>query len=249
MKLHTGIPGLIICYGLLPKIINRRKTKMKKLFLTVLIIVLAAGPFLAAKSESKKVTYFSSKSLYIYGMGSLYRFKPVEENYLELGYGSSNVFAPTVGVGFRLLNAGNRFFLNIEGDFTPGKFDFDYLLEQEVNTFTIMLNGELRLNRQSPVSIFGGLGVGFHHLSDLGYIDIWDDWVHTGDNNIVTLAMGIGVKVAISRNFTFRSEFRWYGEVYGTGEYTYDWWDDEWDEDSNLDYVASTFSVGFEFHF
>lgn len=222
---------------------------MKKLFLTVLILVMAAGPFLAAKSESKKMTYFSSKSLYVYGMGSLYRFKPPEENYLELGYSGANTFAPTVGVGFRLLNAGNRFFLNIEGDFTPGKFDFDYLLEQEVNTMAIMLNAELRLNRKAPVSVFAGIGVGFHHVSELGYEDWWGDWIDTGDNNVVTMAMSLGVKVAISRNFTFRSEFRWYGEVYGNDEYTYDWWNDEWDEGSEFDYVASTFSVGFEFHF
>jgi len=222
--------------------------------------VFTGGPFLFSQSEPEpeaesrpkaKVTFFSGKSLYFYVMGSYNHFLPPADFFLELGGEGSDAFAPALGIGYRILNIRDRFFVNIECDYSTAEFDFhDFSRNQEISLLTFMLQAEGKFSSRSPITFFGGMGMGFHRLSSLGYYNLTGDYIRVGDENITTIALGMGIKVQISRHFTFRSEFRLNGEVYVDyyNDYYYDWWDDEW-SDSDWNFLSSSLSIGLEFHF
>ncbi|NIM15579.1 MAG: hypothetical protein GTO45_26680 [Candidatus Aminicenantes bacterium] len=225
---------------------------MKKMiqFLLILMVTaaLTSGSLLFSQTESKpksNVSFFSPRSLYFYVMGSYHHFVPPGDFYLELGDESSEAFAPVIGIGYRVLNARDRFFLNVEVDYSPAEFDFDgFAREQKISVLTVMFSAEGTISSRPHFLVFGGIGVGFYRLSDLGYYNYIGDYIFVGNEGITTLALGLGIKVRISRNFTFRSEFRWNGEVY----VSYDEYYDEWDN-TDWFFLSSSFSLGLEFHF
>jgi hypothetical protein len=224
------------------------KKMIQFLFILMVTAALTSGPPLFSQrgSTSKSnVTFFSSRSLYFYVMGSYNHFPPPGDFYLEPGGESSDAFAPVIGIGYRLLDVLDRFFLNVEVDYSPVEFDFDgFNRGQKTGVLIFMLDSEGKILSRPHLSVFVGMGVGFCRLSDPGYYNYTGDYISGGDEGITTLAIGMGIKVRISRHFTFRSEFRWNGEV----SVSYDDYYDEWDN-TDWTFLYSSFSLGLEFHF
>ncbi|MCK5057235.1 MAG: hypothetical protein KAT34_11305 [Candidatus Aminicenantes bacterium] len=224
---------------------------MKKRVITsiVLFFLITAGSMVLSKQEAR-VTYFSLKSLYFYTMGSFGRYNPTDEHFLELGTRSANAFSSLFGGGFRLVNIRDRFFFNLEADYSEFTFDFgDYARDQKIGTLTVMVDLEWFL-RRLPVSFTFGVGATLHFLSDLGYYDKHDRYISTGDDTVIATAMRIGIKYPLSRRFTLRSEFRWSGEYYGDYYNNY-YWDSygNYYDDSEWDFIFSALCFGVEYHF
>ncbi len=239
---------------------NRRS--VIKLFLLCWMMVLMAlmafasarGSLLLSPQEAPKknkdayVTYFSSRSLYFYVMGSYHVFDPPGENFYELGPDSAGTFAPIFGAGYRLVNIGERFFLNLEVDYAPGIYDFGaYARDQEIRAWTILLDAEWNFKRRSPFFVTFGIGIGIFDMRNLGYTDDYGEYIPTGNDTEAGVTVKFGLKLPISNNFTLRTEFRWNGKSYG--DYCY--WDDWYDYcgDTETDFLSSAICLGLEFHF
>ncbi|MCK4766485.1 MAG: hypothetical protein KAW12_30095 [Candidatus Aminicenantes bacterium] len=226
-----------------------KKKQLLLIFLVILFLSATAGSFLFAEPEQEQgqklgITYFSAKSLYFYLLGSFNNFDPPYDNW-ELGSESSNAFAPVYGVGYRLVNFGNRFFINFEADYAPERYDFrDFVDEQKITTLTFMVDIEWHL-RRSPLVFTFGMGAGLFRLHDLGYYDLLDEYVYLGSETITAVTMRFGMKIPISRDILLRGEIRWSGESYG-GSYDYYW--DEYYGDGEWDYLSSALCFGLEFH-
>jgi hypothetical protein len=143
------------------------------------------------------------------------------------------------------VNIRNRFFVSLEGDFSPASYNFeDFARDQKINNLTFMLNIEVKTaSKKFPVVIFGGIGVSVHQLFDLGYVDHLGEHVPIGDDTITVLALDLGIKIPISRKFLIRAEYQWNGNVYADYNDEYDEWDD-----TQWDFLSSSFSVGLEIH-
>ncbi len=148
-----------------------------------------------------------------------------------------------------MLNSRNRFFISLEGDYTPAKYNFgDFARDQKIDLLTFMVNMESSFTSRFPMIVFLGIGVGFHRISGLSDVNYWGEIIPQ-DDSLTVMALDLGVKIPVSRNLFIRTEFQWNGEVYGDSEYYYDGsWDSEWDE-TEWDFLSSSFTIGFEFHF
>ena len=223
---------------------------MKKTILGVLIaMIVISGTLSAGRGRGNSdVRFFEPGSVYIYLMGSYTHLSPPADHYYSLGADSANAFGPTIGVGFRLVNFGNRIFINVEGDYTFSTFDFaPYNDEQKVHSFTIGANVEGRLSRR--FHLFGGIGVTFINFKDLGYLS-WDDYYYDiGNDTITTLEIAFGIKVPVTRNLSFRTEFRINSEVYGEFDVFDDYYYDYYDDYSDWEFVSSSFMIGLELRF
>ena len=227
----------------------KKTLQIRLMLMLMLMLMIGVNGFLFPGSNPKsKVRFFAPGSFYVYVMGSYNHFSPLDEYYLELGSNSSDAFAPVLGIGYRILNFGGRMFFCLEGDYSPGTYNFgEFAREQKINTLTIMLNVERRFaSKKFPVVIFAGVGLVIHQLPDLGYVDLLGDFIPTDDNTIFSFTMDIGIKIPISRSFFIRAEYQWNGDVSGDYEYY-----DEYDEfgDTRWDFVSSSLSVCLEFHF
>ncbi len=223
---------------------------MKKLFQPALIIILilTGEGWLFSKGKSR-VTFFAPGSFYVYVMGSYNHFVPPEDYYYSLEYESADAFAPVVGLGYRVLDIRDRFFISLEGDYRTAKYDFgNFARGQKIDLLTLMANMEASFTSRFPMIVFLGMGVGIHRLPDLRYENSQGELIPQ-DDSITVMALDLGVKIPISRSLFIRTEFRWNGEVYGSYDYHYD---DEWDseyDNTEWDFLSSSFSVGLEFHF
>ena len=225
------------------------KKSWQFLSLVVLVLALAGGTLFSQSKPKSRVRWFSPGSLYIYILGSFNRFTPPDVHSLWLGYGNSEAFAPVFGIGYRVVNFGDKFFINLEGEYSPASYDFSgYTRDQKISVLSVMINAEGNISRRVPVILFGGIGIGSHHLSDLKYEDYWGDIVTLGDDNILVMALDIGVKFPISKRLLIRAEYQWNGEVYNDFDDYWDYWDDEWDN-TRWDFLSSSVSIGIEFHF
>lgn len=104
-----------------------KKILQRGLMLIFMLTLMSGGDgFLFPESKPKsKVRFFSPGSFYIYVMGSFNHFSPLGDHYLELGPDSSDAFAPLLGVGYRVVNIKDRFFVSLEGDYSPAKYNFE----------------------------------------------------------------------------------------------------------------------------
>lgn len=230
---------------------------MKKIIFVVLIAaVIASGCLFGENSYARgskrksDVRFFQPGSFYIYVMGSYTHLSPPVDLFLPLGDEAANAFGPTIGVGFRIVNFGNKVFINLEGDYTLTSFDFaPYAEDQKVHMITLGFNVEGRLSPR--FHLFGGMGVTFHRFSDLGYYGPTDIFFDMGGDTITTLELALGIKIPISRNLSFRTEFRINSEVYGDFDYYDDYYYDEYydDEFSDWEFVSSSFMIGLELRF
>jgi hypothetical protein len=222
---------------------------MKKSIKGLLIILLIVSlPLMIAAEEGENkrkrsnVRYFSKNSLFIYGLGATHNFDPPGDYYFELGLDQANTFAPVVGIGFRMLNWGNRFFLNLAFDFVPAEFDFFDAPDQKVNFYTIMLDVEFNLFRSTPMGFYLGMGVGFVTLRNL-WVVYQGDMVRQSNETITTMAMEFGLKYPISRKMFLRGAVRLHGELVPS----YDYWD-EYDNNSDFDRLSTSLMFGIELH-
>ncbi len=224
-------------------------TALKKMMQTRLILIfmllpaIGGGSFLLAESSSKPksmIRFFSPGSFYIYVMGSYNHFSPDEEYFPEFGPESADAFAPVLGMGCRLVNIEEWFFINLEGDYSPAVHNFaDYARGRKIHTFTFMLNAEGKVSsKKIPILLYTGLGIGFHRSFDQG------DQYLPGDDTITVLAFDFGIKIQISRRFFIRSECQWNGQVYG--DYSYDEYD--YLDDTRWNFLSFSFSTGLEIH-
>ncbi|MCP4147432.1 MAG: hypothetical protein GY757_06750 [bacterium] len=223
---------------------------MKKIFCLIVLLLFVSVSFLSADYKSKKVSYFSQGSFYFYGMGSFNHYMPSDGHYAELGIDSVNAFAPVLGLGYRVINSGNRFFLNIEGDYTPGVYDFRNVENQKISFMTLLVNGEFRLSGRKPISLFFGLGISLLTLRDMGYWNYRGSFISTGDYTMYPVAVQFGLKFPVSRNIMVRSEVRLYSKINATydhyDDYYYDY--EYWDDDTDAEPVATSVMLGLEIH-
>lgn len=225
---------------------------IKRLVLIMFMVCLVMQGFseAAEKKHESKVKFFSKNSVYVYGMGSSISFDPDFGNYSYLQGDSSSSFAPVVGLGFRVLNFANRSFINVEFDYTPGKFDYFNRDDLKVEYFSLMANAEMRVFRRNPVSFFLGIGASVVSV-EKPYMNIMANnlSVYYGDDSRVAMAVEIGTKYPISKKLFFRSAVRFYGDLEEDEEYEYDFWGDGNESNSKLDAFSTSITVGFEFHF
>jgi hypothetical protein len=203
---------------------------------------------LFSKSKST-VKFFAPGGFYVYAMGSYNRFAPSQDHYITLGSGSSHAYAPLLGIGYRVVNINDRLFICLEGEYSPITYDFeDFARHQEISVFSLLLNFEGRIFSKFPLLVFGGIGVGFHGLSDLGYENDQGDYILVGNDTVSILVLDMGIKVPISRFLFIRSEFQWNTELYTNREYYNDYWVHPWD--IKWDFLhSSALSMGLEIHF
>lgn len=222
----------------------RKMLPVRLMVIFLLTLLIGNNDFLFPGSKPKsKITFFSPGSLYIYVMGSYNHFSPLERHFLELGPNSADAFAPVLGIGYQVVNIRDRLFVSLEGDYSPATYNFEnFVRDQKINTFTLMLNVEKRVaSKKSPVVIFCGIGVGILRLPDLGNVD----YIPADDATITVMALDIGFKIPISRRFFIRTEFQWNGEVYEDYAYYYEY--DEWDN-TQWNFLSSSLAVGLEIH-
>ena len=128
----------------------------------------------------------------------------------------------------------------MEFDFSTGDHYFDDIGNQRVNYFTLMFNGEFKIFRNHDAILFGGFGVSIVHFVDLGYTDEWGDWVWSTNDNIETVVLKLGLKFPITKKLFTRTEVSIYSQSY---------YEDEYYDDTQLEYLSSSFSFGLELHF
>lgn len=218
------------------------KKLLQYMFIFALTLIIAES-FLSSQSKSTStVKFFAPRGLYIYVMGSYNRFSPSEDHFLALGSKRSHAYAPLLGIGYRVVNIKDRVFISLEGEYSAAAYNFgDLASNQKISLLSFMLNTEGRISSQFPLVVFGGFGVGFHGLSDLGYENVKD--------SITILALDVGIKIPISRHLVIRTEFQWNSESYEH----YDYYDEYWDDPGSygkLDFLSSSsLSGGLEIHF
>jgi len=211
------------------------------------LVVSAGDKAPKEKRQDSDMRYFSKNSFYIYALGSTNSFDPPDYLWEELGVGTGTGFAPVLGVGFRFLNMGDVFFLNGEFDFSPQSYNLDYVADQKVNYYTLMLNAEGMFFGARGLSLYFGIGVSIAQIRDMY---LWDPYASsdTANESITAMALELGVKYPITRSLFIRSGLRWIGEVY-PGNSWYDEYGYEYDAESDYDRLNTSFTFGVEFHF
>jgi hypothetical protein len=195
---------------------------MKKLLLYIMIfwLTLTFGESMLFSKSKSTVKFFGPGGLYVYVMGSYNRFAPSQDHRMALGSESSHAYATILGIGYRVVNINDRVFISLEGEYSPITYNFgDFARNQEISVFSFLLNFEGRIFSIFPLAVFGGLGVGFHGLSDLGYENDQGDYIRVGDDMVTILVLDVGIKVPISRFLLIRTEFQWNSESYNPIEF------------------------------
>lgn len=221
---------------------------MQRKVMGIMIMVLALA--LTAPAEGDH-NFNARTRVYGYVMGGNFHLTPAGSGLWDnLAY-TEDAVAPTVGIGFSLLNINNRFFLNLEADATWASLDTGIYDTLNVTTISLMFQGEYRLGRMSPVSLYCGLGVGIIHNNG-GNFPAGLEWLYVPEFTDTTLATELGVKVSITRHLMFRAAFRAFALVEDYyGEYGH-YWDDYlgyWMDDYESELYATSVMAGLEFHF
>jgi hypothetical protein len=181
-------------------------------------------------AEKRKVTYFSPSSFYVYSMASWINNVPS----YYYGYKDSAA-APLLGLGYTVVNFGDRMLLNLELDASTAEFDFAQIEPTRIWFYTFLFNGEYRLFPVTPLSFYLGFG---------GTVFDYD----SAEGSEFVLTFNVGAKVRLAKHLMLRVELRHHWQ--GTGDYYY--WDDEWgyygDEVSG-DPFGTAIAAGVEFHF
>lgn len=216
----------------------RCSRNIKKLAAILLLLV----PFLGM-AKKHKVTYFSPRSFYIYSMASW--ITDVPSNY----YGfEDDAAAPVLGMGYTIVNFGNRTLFNLEFDAATAEFDFDLFRPTRIWFYTLTFNVEYRSFLQLPLSVYAGFGGAMFHYSykiaeQNSFIEDWSAF----EKNEYVFAANAGVKVRLLKNVMLRAELRHYWKGFGESFY----WDDEWEYyyDDDVCPFGTAIAIGVEFHF
>jgi len=201
--------------------------KTKWVALLLLLFLPLAG---AAGTEDMQVTSFAKNNFYVYLMGGM--FVDVESNL----YPATNSFqSPIFGAGYTFVNIKDRFLINLEFDFVPGRYDMEDLRNQQIDFYTFMSTIVYRFNR-SKISVFSGLG-----LAGLQHSGLEADFVFT-------LAASVGMKIKIKDNLNLRMELRSYWEDAAFYEYEY-LLDEYYDPFYDRNCYATVLALGLEYYF
>ncbi|MDQ1350877.1 MAG: hypothetical protein QG657_1179 [Acidobacteriota bacterium] len=209
--------------------VEMKHNKLIRNLMPVLLLATLLLPFQGmAKSRPGNVTYFSPGSFYIYTMASWM----VDIPSLDINGHEGDAAAPMVGLGYTLVNFGNRTLINMEFDVAQTKFD-SFLTGSKRNWFyTLALNCEYRFFRM-PMSAYAGLGGAMIH-----YAPTHDELV---------FAANAGLKFNLGKKVKLRAEIRHFWQGWGDTYY----WDDDWfiDFEGDAQDFGSAIAMGLEFHF
>lgn len=207
-----------------------KRNKIIKKMTPVLLLAILLIPFQAmAKKKPGNVTYFSPGSFYIYTMASWIVAIPSLDIYGHEG----DTAAPMVGLGYTVVNFGNKILINMELDAAPGKFDTFLAGNEKIWFYNLGLNMEYNSFCRLPMSAYVGLGGSLLH-----YSSAHDEYV---------FAANAGVKFVLSKNIRLRAEIRHYWQGWGDIYY----WDDNWyiDYEGDAQDFGTAIAMGLEFHF
>lgn len=200
------------------------KKNIKRVVMILMVLVVLV-PFQGmAERHKSRVTYFSSKSFYVYAMASWVFDAPSEQAY----WFEDDAAAPLLGLGYTLVNFGNRTLINLEFDAATAEFNFDLLDRTRVWFYTLALSMEYRFFLRLPLSAYAGFGGALLHYS-------------YGEDEAV-FAANAGLKIGLSKNLMLRAELRHYWKGWG-----YDEWDVYYEDD--VVHFGTALSIGLELHF
>lgn len=198
---------------------------------------------------------FSARTrAYVYAMGGNFHLTAAGSGLWHEAAPADDGFSLTGGIGFSLLNVNNRFFLNLEADYTDATLQYRGTHGRGVNAWAFMLQGEYRLGRVSPVSVYVGLGVGVIDKDAAIVPGIGDDWFQVDPVTEATFAGELGIKVSVAKRLMLRAALRFYSVSSGYDgiDYWGGYWDDYWDvwvDDYSSELYATSFMAGLEVHF
>jgi opacity protein-like surface antigen len=216
----------------------RYSGNIKKLAAILLLLV----PFLGM-AKKHKVTYFSPRSFYIYSMASWITEVPSDYYGFE-----DDAASPVLGMGYTIVNFGNRTLLNLEFDAATSEFDFDLFSPTRIWFYTLTFTVEYRSFLQLPLNVYVGFGGAMLHYSykkaeQNGFTADWSVF----DENEYVFAANAGIKVRLVKNLMLRAELRHYWKSFGESFF----WDDEWEYyyDDDTYPFGTAISIGLELHF
>ena len=218
----------------------RYSEKIRKLVIILLLLV----PFLGM-AKKPKVTYLSPRSFYIYSMAS-WIFEVPSDYY---GF-EDDAAAPVLGMGFTIINFGNRMLFNMEFDAATAEFNFDLFRGTRIWFYSLIFNTEYRFFLRTPLSVYAGFGGAMFHYSykEVEQNNVTGGWSAFDENEFV-FAANAGIKVRLVKNLMLRAELRHYWKGFGEGFY----WDDDWEweyyYDDDTCPFGTTIAIGLEFHF
>ncbi|MCP4217418.1 MAG: hypothetical protein GY765_22435 [bacterium] len=227
---------------------------MKKFYCLILVLIFVSIPLVSKERNESEVVFFSNSSLYFYGMLTLNHFRPPGDMYYELGADSANTVGPSVGIGYRIINADDRFYVNLECDYSLQKHDFahgDYTF----HNINFLINGEYVLGTgRKRSTVFVGTGIGVVFMPDLVSIYSSSRYSNRSETE-VPLVFQVGAKVPLSGSLYLRGELRFHYLVFGDNYYDdsyYDSWtvvlDDYYWDDTSFEHLSTSFSIGLELH-
>jgi opacity protein-like surface antigen len=158
--------------------------------------------------------------------------------------------APLLGMGYTIVNFGNRTLFNLEVDAATAEFDFDLFRQTRIWFYTLTFNVEYRFFLELPVTVYVGFGGAMLHYTykNAEQNDFTGDWSAFDENEYV-FAANAGIKGRLVKNLMLRAELRHYWKGFGDGFY----WDDDWEweyyYDDDIWPFGTTISIGLEFHF
>jgi hypothetical protein len=214
-----------------------KEKEMKKIMLWIIILTLIfAGSTFAEKKKKGGFRFLSPGDIYFYTMGTVVNINPYD---VYESYGREREFSLLVGAGFPMFIFYDRYKLNFEFDFVKPSYDIladDIMDTQSVQFLNFTLNFEYLL-RNKKVSFYGGLG-----LTSIKYLENTIFYKET----YTAMLIDMGFKVRMTRNISFRGEFRYYVEP---GDSEYDAYYDEYYSTSDPIGLGTLIGIGLEINF
>ena len=216
----------------------------------IIALVLSAAFALPAADNN-----FNARTrVYVYTMGGNFHLTAAGSGlWNEVALADDGV-SITGGIGFSLLNVHNRFFLNLETDFTSSTVRYRGSHGRGVYAWSFMMQGEYRLGQVSPVSVYAGIGVAVIGKEEAVVPGIYDDWLRVDSATEATFAGELGIKVSVVRHLMLRAALRFYSVSTGYDDIDYwgGYWDhylDVWVDDYGSELYATQIMAGLELHF
>lgn len=160
---------------------------------------------------------FAPPRIYFYGLGSVNWYMPPSWDYDLHDQETVQGTSVAVGTGYSLINFWDRGFVNLEMDHTTALYNTAAIRDRRVSTLSFNCVTDWKVSRRHRVSLHGGMGVGFHFISEYDYLDPEDiQWVVYSDVAVTVSLLG-GVKISLAEHLFFRTDIRLYlesSEVY-----------------------------------
>ncbi|HDP95913.1 MAG TPA: hypothetical protein ENN40_11225 [Candidatus Aminicenantes bacterium] len=192
--------------------------------------------------------------VYVYSMGGNFHLTAAGSGLWHEVAAADDGLSLTGGIGFSLINVHNRFFLNLEADYTSSMVRYRGSRGRDIKALAFMIQGEYRLGQVSPVSVYVGIGVGVIEKDKALVPGIYDDWLRVDPVTEATFAGELGIKVSVVRRLMFRAALRFYSVSTGYDDIDYwgGYWNhylDVWVDDYGSELYATSIMAGLELHF